>query len=80
MDAPTEAVIKLLLCVGAIAVLARRHLRPGKLSVDRAGVVLVMAAVIAGLAYTNFGQFNRWPPLHTRELFHYFLGSKYYPS
>jgi hypothetical protein len=39
-----------------------------------------MAAVIAGLAYTNFGQFNRWPPLHTRELFHYFLGSKYYPE
>ncbi len=80
MDAPTEAALKLLLCVGAVAVLARRHLLPGKLRADRAGTWLVLAAAVAALAYTNFGRFHGWPPLHTRELFHYFLGSKYYPE
>jgi hypothetical protein len=80
MDARTEAVLKLLLCVGAVAVLARRQLSPGGLANDRAGGRLVLAAVVAVLAYTNFGQFNGWPPLHQRELFHYFLGSKYSPE
>lgn len=79
MDPQTEATIKLLLCIGALVVLARRHLLlPGKIDADRAGTLLMVAAVVAGFAYTNFGLFQRWPPLHTRELFHYFLGSKYY--
>lgn len=78
MGAQTEAVLKLILCVGAVAVLARRHLSPGKLGANRAGAWLVLAAVVAALAYTNFGRFHGWPPLHKRELFHYFLGSKYY--
>ena len=80
MDEQTEAIIKLFLCVAAVVVLARRHLRPGKLGAKHAGALLVVAAVVAGLAYTNFGRFNGWPPLHGRELFHYFLGSKYYPE
>jgi hypothetical protein len=80
MGAQTEALLKLVLCAGAVAVLARRHLRPGRLGADQAGRWLVLAAVVAALAYTNFGRFQGWPPLHTRELFHYFLGSKYYPE
>ncbi len=80
MDATTEAALKLLLCAGAVAVLARRHLSPGRLGEDRAGTWLALAAVVAALAYANFGRFHGWPPLHTRELFHYFLGSKYYPE
>jgi len=80
MDAQTEAVLKLLLCIAALAVVALRHLRPGNLAPERAGPWLTAAAVVAALAYTNFGAFHGWPPLHTRELFHYFLGSKYLPE
>jgi hypothetical protein len=80
METQTEAALKLVLCVVAAAVLARRHLSPGRLGAERAGSWLVLAAVVAALAYTNFGRFNGWPPLHKRELFHYFLGSKYFPE
>ena len=80
MGAQTEAVLKLLLCIAAVAALALRHLRPGTLAPGRAGPRLAAAAAVAALAYTNFGLFHGWPPLHTRELFHYFLGSKYLPE
>jgi hypothetical protein len=80
MGAPTEAVLKLILCALAVAVLARRHLSPGRLGEQRAGPWLALAAAVAALAYTNFGRFHGWPPLHDRELFHYYLGSRYYPE
>jgi hypothetical protein len=80
MGAATEAVLKLILCALTVGVLARRHLFPGRLGRERAGPWLALAAAVAALAYTNFGRFHGWPPLHDRELFHYYLGSRYYPE
>jgi hypothetical protein len=80
MDARVEAMIKLGLCVAAIVVLAVRHLRSKGLDPERTGRLLAVTAIVAALAYANFGLFNGWPPLHTRELFHYYLGSKYFPE
>ena len=37
-------------------------------------------AVVAVLAYTNFGQFHGASLIHHWEQFHYFLGSKYFPE
>jgi hypothetical protein len=80
MDARVEAMVKLGLCVAAIVVLAVRHLRSRGLDPGKTGRLLAVTAIVAALAYTNFGLFNGWPPLHTRELFHYYLGSKYFPE
>jgi hypothetical protein len=39
-----------------------------------------MVAIVAALAYTNFGQFHGYSGIHHWEQFHYFLGSKYFPE
>jgi len=80
MDPHTEAITKLVLCVLAIAVLVYRHRFAKGLKPEGAGQLLGLMAIIAGLAYTNFGEFNGWPPIHSREMYHYFLGAKYFPE
>jgi hypothetical protein len=57
-----------------------RHKRPGNLEDSKAGQLLGVMAVVAVLAYTNFGQFHGRVGIHHWEQFHYFLGSKYFPE
>lgn len=80
MDPHAEAVTKFVLCLLAIAVVAYRSRFARGLKPEQAGQLLGLMAVISALAYTNFGEFNGWPPIHTREMFHYFLGTKYFPE
>jgi hypothetical protein len=42
--------------------------------------VLVGVALVAALAWTQFGNFNGGDPLHTWDSFHYFMGTKYFPE
>jgi hypothetical protein len=80
MDVRTEVILKATLCLVALAVVLWRHLRPGKLPPERAGQMLWLMAIVAALAYSNFGQFHGRGGIHHWEQFHYFLGSKYFPE
>jgi hypothetical protein len=80
MHPGTEAALKIALCLIAVAVVVYRHRFARGLKPAQAGQLLALMAVVAGLAYTNFGEFNGWPPIHSREMYHYFLGSKYFPE
>jgi len=42
--------------------------------------VLATFAVLAALAWTQFGNFNGGRPLHAWDSFHYFMGTKYFPE
>jgi hypothetical protein len=42
--------------------------------------MLWLMAIVAALAYSNFGQFHGRGGIHHWEQFHYFLGSKYFPE
>lgn len=62
----------------AVILLRRRDaVRPER---RRAGQLLGFLAGVALLAYFNFGSFHGPNYLHYPELFHYFLGSKYFPE
>lgn len=52
----------------------------GALPSSQAGTALVMAAVVASLAYVNFGAFHGRVYNHFWEQFHYVLGAKYFPE
>ena len=80
MTTHTEILIKGGLSVLALVVVIIRHRRPGKLSSEQAGQMLIAMAVIAVLAYCNFGKFHANGLVHHWEQFHYFLGSKYFPE
>ena len=80
MDATTEILVKGGLSLAALVVVTVRHLKPGKLEPEKAGQLLWITAVVAVLAYTNFGQFHGRSGIHHWEQFHYFLGSKYFPE
>ncbi len=80
MDPKTEILTKGILSLIALAVIAWRHRPANKLAPERAGQLLGLMAVIAVLAYTNFGQFHGRSGIHHWEQFHYFLGSKYFPE
>ncbi|HEX4335170.1 MAG TPA: hypothetical protein VH062_04610 [Polyangiaceae bacterium] len=41
---------------------------------------LVALAVVAALAYTNFGSYRYPDFLHEHDVFHYFVGAKYFPE
>ena len=80
MDITTEILIKGGLTLLALVAVAWRHLRPGTLPPERAGRLLTLVAVVAVLAWTNFGSFHGRSGIHHWEQFHYFLGSKYFPE
>ncbi len=80
MDVTTEILVKGGLSLIAVVVVVLRHIRPGKLEPEKAGQLLWMMAVVAVLAYPNFGRFHGRSGIHQWEQFHYFLGSKYFPE
>jgi len=80
VDITTEILIKGGLTLLALFVVAWRHLRPGALPAERAGRLLTLMAVVAVLAWPNFGRFHGRSGIHHWEQFHYFLGSKYFPE
>jgi hypothetical protein len=57
-----------------------RHRRGTSLKPEKAGQLLWWVAVIAVVAYTNFGNLHGRSGIHHWEQFHYFLGSKYFPE
>ncbi len=80
MQLTTELMLKGGLSLLAVVLIVWRHKRPGDLKPDQAGQLLGVMAVVAALAYTNFGQFHGVGMIHHWEQFHYFLGSKYFPE
>ncbi len=80
MQLTTELWIKGGLSLLALFLIVWRHKRPGDLKPNQAGQLLGVMAVVALLAYTNFGQFHSGAMVHHWEQFHYFLGSKYFPE
>jgi hypothetical protein len=76
----TELMVKGVLSLVAIGIIVLRHKRPGDLRDDQAGQALWIMAVVALLAYPNFGGFHGESLVHHWEQFHYFLGSKYFPE
>ena len=59
---------------------AKTPRRIGAMPASQAGTALVLAAVIASLAYMNFGAFHGRVYNHFWEQFHYVLGAKYFPE
>ncbi len=80
MEATTEILVKGGLSVFCLAIVAWRHRPASPLKPEKAGQLLWLAATVAALAYTNFGQFHGRSGIHHWEQFHYFLGSKYFPE
>lgn len=80
MNSQTEIVVKCLLSLLAVGVLVWSHRRSREYRRDRPGRALVLMAVVAVVAYFNFGQFHGTSAVHHWEQFHYFLGSKYFPE
>jgi len=80
MDVTTEILIKGGLTLAAVIVVILRHRRPGKLAPEQAGALLWTIAIIAVLAWPNFGHMHGRSGIHHWEQFHYFLGSKYFPE
>lgn len=79
MQHTPEIWIKGLLCLFSLAVVVWRHRRQGWLG-ERAGQLLGFAAAVAVAAYYNFGLFHGAGYIHHWEMFHYYLGSKYFPE
>jgi hypothetical protein len=82
MTERTELFLKLALCLVALAALAWRLRRSNSRREERgAGILLTVLAVIglaAGLA--NFFTFHSGQFVHFQDMFHYQLGSKYFPE
>lgn len=80
MDVTTEILVKGGLTLLALVAVVLRHRRPGKLAPERAGALLWTVAIVAVLAWPNFGRLHGQSGIHHWEQFHYFLGSKYFPE
>ena len=80
MDVTTEILVKGGLSLCAVVALVWRHRRPGALQSEQAGAMLWTLAVLAVLAWPNFGRLHGASGIHHWEQFHYFLGSKYFPE
>ncbi|MCK5379667.1 MAG: hypothetical protein KAJ78_09690, partial [Acidobacteria bacterium] len=80
MDVTAEILIKGGLTLLALVAVIFRHRRPGNLASDRAGALLWTLAVVAVLAWPNFGRLHGVSGIHHWEQFHYFLGSKFFPE
>ena len=76
----SEIKVKLCLMVGTLAAILFRALPHKRLNAQRAGNLLTVAAIIASLAYLNFGAFHGRVYNHFWEQFHYVLGAKYFPE
>lgn len=76
----SEIKVKLCLMIGTLAVILYRALPHKRLNAQRAGNLLTVAAIIAVLAYLNFGAFHGRVYNHFWEQFHYVLGAKYFPE
>ncbi len=75
-----ELLIKAILSLLALAAVVFRNRVGRRLPEGEAGQLLSTLAVAAVLAYYNFGSFHGPNNLHYGELFHYVLGSKYFPE
>jgi len=74
----SEALVKLGLTLAALAVLAwRARMRPRD---GKAGAALGLLGVLGAAAYFNFLTFHGGRFIHFAEMFHYELGSKYFPE
>ncbi len=80
MDVTIEILIKGGLTLIALLAVIIRHRRPGKLTSEQAGTLLWTMAIVAVLAWPNFGRLHGNSGIHHWEQFHYFLGSKYFPE
>jgi len=82
MSSSAELAIKGLLCLVALAVAVwrLRAERGSQRSRKRADRSLAVLALVAALAYDSFGLVFDHYFLHPSELFHYVLGSKYFPE
>lgn len=80
MYGTNEILIKGALTLIALIVVVVRHRRPGILAPEKAGAMLWTVAIIAILAWPNFGRLHGQSGIHHWEQFHYFLGSKYFPE
>jgi len=80
MDVTTEILIKGGLTLIALVAVTLRHRRPGKLGPEKAGALLWTIAIVAVLAWPNFGRLHGRSGIHHWEQFHYFIGSKYFPE
>ncbi len=80
MDPTTEILIKGSLTLIALVVVILRHRRPGRLPPEQAGALLWTIAIVAVVAWPNFGRLHGGSGIHHWEQFHYFLGSKYFPE
>jgi hypothetical protein len=80
MEITSELLAKGGLSLLALILVVWRHRKRGPLKDDQAGQALGVMAVVALLAYTNFGQFHHGGLIHHWEQLHYFLGSKYFPE
>jgi predicted RNase H-like HicB family nuclease len=78
MTERSELLIKLALCLLCFAALLWRQRHRG--DQQHAGAMLSALAVVALLAFTNFLTFNYGRFAHALEMFHYQLGSKYFPE
>ncbi len=80
MDVTNEILIKGSLTLVALVAVILRHRRPGTLASEKAGAMLWTVAIVAILAWPNFGRLHGGSGIHHWEQFHYFLGSKYFPE
>ncbi len=80
LNEASEIKVKLCLMIGTLAVILFRALPHRRLNVQKAGNLLTVAAIIAALAYLNFGAFHGRVYNHFWEQFHYVLGAKYFPE
>lgn len=75
----SEIRVKVVLAVIVVALLLIREISP-RLSANRAGRALTLAAILAAAGYLNFGAFHGRTFIHHWEQFHYALGAKYFPE
>jgi hypothetical protein len=80
VDPRTEIITKGVLSLLALLAIVWRHRPASRLRPEQAGQLLWLVALVAGLAYFNFGHFHGRSAIHHWEQFHYYLGSKYFPE
>jgi hypothetical protein len=80
LDGGTEVIRKATLCLLAVTVLGPSEWLVNRLAPRKAQRLLGLTAVLSVAAYFNFGLFHDRRVAHHWELFHYFLGSRYFPE
>jgi hypothetical protein len=81
MSATAGLALKLALSlVAAFAIWRAERGNRSQAAARRADRLLVGLAVVAVVAFVNFGSFNGTSVLHYGEMFHYVLGAKYFPE